>query len=356
MRQKFITDELDTHKAIPRLISRKNVYSDVMAIYYDNAVEILKEFPFRVQFESERAVDTGGVSRDMFSSFWEEAYRKNFDGESLLVPAVHPNSEISTFSVLGTILAHGFIVCGFLPVRIAFPVLAAIFHGPNVEVPDTILLESFVDYLSCHESSLIHEAIKLGEKGTSFSSHMQADLINTLSRLGCTEIPSFSNIKRLVITISKHLLVNKPLGTLYTLRSGVPIPYHNFLKQFSIQKLFELYKALNATSASVLRLIESPEDMNFAEDRVFRYLLTFVGSAKTDQLRFFLRFVTGSSVLIDERITISFNNLTGLARRPISHTCDCGLELPISYATYPEFEFEFSKILSHEMSWVMDAI
>lgn len=207
------------------------------------------EFPFRVQFESERAVDTGGVSRDMFSSFWEEAYRKNFDGESLLVPAVHPNSEIS---ILGTILAHGFIVCGFLPVRIAFPVLAAIFRGPNVEVPDTILLESFVDYLSCRESSLIHEAIKLGEKGTSFSSHMQADLINTQSRLGCTEIPSFSNIERLVITISKHLLVNK----LYTLRSGVPIPYRNFLKQFSIRKFFELYKALNATSASVLRLIE----------------------------------------------------------------------------------------------------
>lgn len=56
------------------------------------------------------------------------------------------------------------------------------------------------------------------------------------------------------------------------------------------------------------------EDMNFAEDRVFRYLLTFVGSAKIDQLRFVLRFVTGSSVLIDEHITISFNNLTGLAR------------------------------------------
>lgn len=98
--------------------------------------------------------------------------------------------------------------------------------------------------------------------------------------------------------------------------------------------------------------------MNFAEDRVFRYLLTFVGSAKTDQLLLFFSFffVTGSSVLVDERITISFDNLTGLARRPISHTCDCGLELPISYATYPEFEFEFSKILSHEMSWVMDAI
>ena len=71
-------------------------------------------------------------------------------------------------------------MCGFLPVRIAFPVLAAIFHGPNVK-KSLILYESFVDYLSCHESSLIHEAIKHGEKGTSFSSHMQADLINTLS-------------------------------------------------------------------------------------------------------------------------------------------------------------------------------
>ena len=50
-----------------------------------NLYDILKEFPFRIRYEDERAVDTGGVCRDMFSAFWEEAHRKHFDGEKLLV-------------------------------------------------------------------------------------------------------------------------------------------------------------------------------------------------------------------------------------------------------------------------------
>ena len=82
-------------------------------------------------------MDTGGVSRDMFSAFWKEAYVLHFDGETLLVPAVHPNSDVSTFPVLGTIIAHGFMVC---PIRIAFPVLAMILCGTDVVVPDNILL------------------------------------------------------------------------------------------------------------------------------------------------------------------------------------------------------------------------
>lgn len=40
--------------------------------------DILEEYPFRVQYENELAVDTGGVCRDLFSAFWEEAYLKSF--------------------------------------------------------------------------------------------------------------------------------------------------------------------------------------------------------------------------------------------------------------------------------------
>ena len=95
--------------------------------------------------------------------------------------------------------------------------------------------------------------------------------------------------------------------------------------------------------------------MNSAEDRVFGFLLTFIGSIKQNELRQFLRFVTGSSELLAKQILVSFNSLTGLARRPISHTCDCQIELPVSYATYPEFESEFMKVLASELSWEMDA-
>ena len=75
---------------------------------------------------------------------------------------------------------------------------------------------------------------------------------------------------------------------------------------------------------------------------------------KQHELTRFLRFVTGSSVLINEGIKVVFNNLTGAARRPISHTCSCSLELPLSYTTctFPEFEAEFTKVLLDD-AWLL---
>ena len=53
---------------------------------------------------------------------------------------------------------------------------------------------------------------------------------------------------------------------------------------------------------------------------------------RMDEIRHFLsEFTTGSSVLIAEKITISFNALSGISRRPIAHTCSCVLELIAFY-------------------------
>ena len=76
----------------------------------------------------------------------------------------------------------------------------------------------------------------------------------------------------------------------------------------------------------------------------------------TKTLRLFLRFVTGSSVRIGKKIKVEFNHLSGFARRPTVHTCDCILELPITYATSMEFAHEFDHVLSNEYSWEMDVV
>jgi hypothetical protein len=46
-----------------------------------------------------------------------------------------------------------------------------------------------------------------------------------------------------------------------------------------------------------------------------------------------MRFVTGSGHCTVKTIDISFYSLSGLARRPIVHTCDPLLELPTIIAT-----------------------
>ena len=55
---------------------------------------------------------------------------------------------------------------------------------------------------------------------------------------------------------------------------------------------------------------------------MYCWLSPYYGRQHED-LCHFMRFVTGSCVCITPEIRITLNSLSGLARRPIAHTCDC---------------------------------
>ena len=152
---------LDVGIGPPHAVNRDQLFDDVINLYKKKFQEILKRYPFSVAYENEKARDTGGVSRDMFSQFWDEACLKCFDGGNILVPAINPHTDTSLFPVLGTVLSHGFLVSNFLPLRVAFPSLAAMLLGPTVLIPDSILVDAFADYLSTYESAFIHEILVL---------------------------------------------------------------------------------------------------------------------------------------------------------------------------------------------------
>lgn len=146
----------------------------------------------------------------------------------------------------------------------------------------------------------------------------------------------------------------KPLGALYSLHSGVPRDYLPFFSQISVTELHGLCIALSVTSSSVLGMVTECDDTDANHARVLGYLKTFIGNLEQTDLRNFLRFVTGSSVKIGKEITVTFNKLSGLARRPVSHTCNNVLELSVIYETYPEFAHEFLSVLRDEFAWPMD--
>ena len=85
----------------------------MIQLYADEA--IASEYPMFINFLGEPAVDCGGVSRDMLSGFWEQAYVKLFDGIRLLTPSIEPQSSFIDLKVIGRILSHGYLCTGFLP-------------------------------------------------------------------------------------------------------------------------------------------------------------------------------------------------------------------------------------------------
>ena len=83
-------------------IQRNDVFSEVITLYKKNKEHILLEYPFRIRFQGERAVDLGGVARDMFSAFYENACERLFNGCSLRCPVVHPEMDVSLLTTLGS--------------------------------------------------------------------------------------------------------------------------------------------------------------------------------------------------------------------------------------------------------------
>ncbi len=97
---------------IQRSVKREHVYCDVVDMYTEDVDAVLSEYPMLIRYKDERALDAGGVCRDLFSAFWEEAYLRHCDGERLFIIANNPSacSSDENLSSLGTILCHGFMV------------------------------------------------------------------------------------------------------------------------------------------------------------------------------------------------------------------------------------------------------
>ncbi len=61
-------------------VQRDDVFHSVVNLYKEKSSQLMLEYPLHVKLAGERAIDFGGVSRDMFSAFYDEAYETFFDG------------------------------------------------------------------------------------------------------------------------------------------------------------------------------------------------------------------------------------------------------------------------------------
>ena len=344
-------------RALPYKVVREKIFESVVNIYQSNINSIVTEYPFQVQFDGEKAVDMGGVSRDMFTAFFEEGYQKLFDGSTLLMPAVHPNIELSTLSIFGSVMSHAYMVSGVLPIRIAFPCLAHCFIGTNIKIPDNIMVASLIDSFSVHDAAVIKVVFEEMVSGSAdFTSHSKSALIATLSRFGAREIPTPHNLRTLLLQIALCEFFLKPAAAIAAIKSGIPSQHLPFWEKVGVQGLYRLYQAKSVSPAKVLEMLDEAQGANSNQERVLTYLRQYVGSMNNEDLGQFLRFVTGSSVCMSTKVQVSFNTLTGMARRPIAHTCEPSLELPSTYTTYLEFVKEFRAYTADSMVWAMDAV
>ena len=202
-----------------------------------------------MRFQDEDGINFGGVSRDFFSGFWEQAYKIMFDGAALLAPISHAETPMNEFTVLGKVLSHGYLCCGFLPCRIAFPVLASVLLGPSVTISQDIYLQSFSDFLSIVDRKVLYDALEAQE----FTEHMKTCVINILSRFGCRDVSGPGSLKR---NLAEHNFHSQPFAAISIMNTAIPAKHMQFWQATDLPNFYNVYLSWEANSSKVLVKIE----------------------------------------------------------------------------------------------------
>nr|XP_004562696.3 uncharacterized protein LOC101464921 [Maylandia zebra] len=316
------------------LIRRIKVVEDLLVVFKDKSIMTVT---LKMDFVNERGIDDAGVSREVYTAFWEQ-FVEQCEGETERVPRLRPDFCEAEWQAVGQIWVKGFLDHGVFPVRLSKAFILACIHGID-SVSIDILMTSFLNYVAPVERSAVENALQ-GTMGESD----EEDLLDLFTRMGSNSLPPKNNMQLAIERMAHKAILQEPkyiVDCFSTPMAGLQ------QKLSDKERVLSLYETKKATGKRVLQLFETTNMVLSQRERItFKYLQHYVKTADETKAEKILRFCTGSSVICVDKILVSFNAETGLRRRPVGHTCDATLHIPCTYSSYPEFRTEFDNILS----------
>ena len=182
--------------------------------------------------------------------------------------------------------------------------------GPGRFIPSDIVEDAFLDYLCCVEQETIKEAFHCQV----FTHEMQSMLLNTLSRYGCRQVPTPSNLPQLLHQIAKYELCVKPTAAVAAIHAGIPSIHSAFWNNLTIRDVQSLYKSLTVIASRVLDILQFPEPSNPAEERILGYLSNMIGNMNELSCKIFCALLLEVVLYLERTYTSSsmaFQDLLG---------------------------------------------
>lgn len=105
----------------------------------------------------------------------------------------------------------------------------------------------------------------------------------------------------------------------------------------STEALTKLFSDLQPTTKKVCKLLKFALDLTPNQKEVGNHLKRFIRVLNESKLPKFLRFCTGSDLVVTDSIYVEFEEMTEFTRRPIGHTCGKILQLADSFENFPDF-------------------
>ena len=315
-KRRSVKEQFENELEIVREVSRHNCVNDMLTLFRQQSVADSK---LCLLFKGEHAVGSG-VLREVYSVFWDSFVSSYCEGSSHFTFSVTAAMSQDDFVAVGLILTHQFIETGTLPLQIAEAIIQQAVTG---WVSEECLVQSLLMLLHEKEREILQQAL-LGVKP-----FPTEDVIDILADYGITAIPCTSNMKQLILQVSETELISKPFMCITKLREGMG----SFWDGVNAEEMHAVYSICTPTHSNILKNIEvTPADQQ--EDKVSRWLTRYIKSKEHKLLCRFVRFCTGSDVVLPcTKIKVQMVNMSSASMRPKAQTCFNILTLPKNYRT-----------------------
>ena len=289
-----------------------------------------------------------GVTRDIITEFWHLFFQSLAVGATAKVPVIRHDYQKDQWKAIARILVYGYCREGIFPISLSAVFVASCILGEDC-LSDEMLLQAFTQYVSEDEKEVMKNCL---ENRSNVAQN--TELLDLLSSYKCFRGPSEDNIGNIFSQLAHQELIQKPR---YVANSWSPV-LQSLRARSSFQNVANIlafYEDKKPTPKKVIKMLDaSPE--NDAQRISLEHLTRFIKSLGSN-VAAFLQFTTGASVMVDgQKLKVSFNELTGFARRPVAHTCAPMLELPSTYQCYNELVEEFSAILREKSAWAFNIV
>jgi hypothetical protein len=300
-------------------IRRDHIVADLLLAYRDRNM-INKHVLVTIQGEDAHG---NGVAREMYALFWDTLLSQNAEGDSEFTIPVVLTLTADDYVNIGKILTHQFIQFGAFPVRInQASIQQAIFGYAS----DECMVSSFLRLLPVRERKCLSNAL-LGNESFSVE-----DVLEVLEDYNLREMPSRNNIHTILLQVAKNEFVTKPFMCLLNIREGMG-SFWNDVSEEEVQSLYDFSRPTARRIISSLKC--SVTDSK--EAQVLRWLTRYLKSSTDVLLSNFLRFCSGTDVVIPgATIALKFNTMPPTALRPMAKTCFRILKLPKNYASFSQ--------------------
>lgn len=326
-------------------VHRASVREDMLDIFSDQSIMFA---PLQVTLVNTFGRDEEGLgsgpSREVFALFWKEAYNSLLLGEQERVPYIRHDYTREKWEAIARILVKGFTEVSYFPFMFSKPFLASCLYGEK-SVDERMLIDSFMQYVSRDEASLINKAL------AHEVSLDDEEFLDFLTNFDCKRRVTELNLREIILELAHKELIQKPQ---YVINCWKPVL--SKLKCYfpNPEALLDHYKVVIPTTSKVISLLKA-DPSTPSEMETFSNFKRYIRGLDSTKLGAFLRFCTGSDTLITDRLDIAFTQSAGVGRVPVAHTCGFTLELPATYENLCAMREEFNNILSAD-NWEMNFV